>query len=179
MRCSKCAGPHDYRQHDRFCEICKSGKGKLCLPKCHNCRGPHFSNSKDCVFYINRSFFFFFLKLKGYIRYVLRIHQVHYLTNASQRDALIGLVDDHLLNNTKVPMMHINGRRRRKEADKKKRRKAERAMERTGIKRLSRLQKRQDSQNRPCRVTKRTTKIHDAEGIAFMCRGTKVRFGTQ
>ena len=55
MRCSKCAGPHDYRQHDRFCEICKSGKGKLCLPKCHNCRGPHFSNSKDCVFYINRS----------------------------------------------------------------------------------------------------------------------------
>ena len=55
MRCSKCAGPHDYRQHDRFCEICKSGKGKLCLPKCHNCHGPHFSNSKDCVFYINRS----------------------------------------------------------------------------------------------------------------------------
>ncbi|KAF8661656.1 hypothetical protein AX14_007197, partial [Amanita brunnescens Koide BX004] len=29
MRCSKCAGPHDYRQHDRFCETCKSGKGKL------------------------------------------------------------------------------------------------------------------------------------------------------
>ena len=55
MRCSKCAGPHDYRQHDRFCEICKSGKGKLCLPKCHNCRGPHFSNSKDCIFYLNRS----------------------------------------------------------------------------------------------------------------------------
>ena len=55
MRCSKCAGPHDYRQHDRFCETCKSGKGKLCLPKCHNCRGPHFSNSKDCIFYINRS----------------------------------------------------------------------------------------------------------------------------
>ncbi|KAF8701568.1 hypothetical protein AX14_000388 [Amanita brunnescens Koide BX004] len=55
MRCSKCAGPHDYRQHDRFCEICKSGKGKLCLPKCHNCHGPHFSNSKDCIFYLNRS----------------------------------------------------------------------------------------------------------------------------
>ncbi|KAF8697727.1 hypothetical protein AX14_001267 [Amanita brunnescens Koide BX004] len=55
MRCSKCAGPHDYRQHDRFCETCKSGKGKLCIPKCHNCRGPHFSNSKDCVFYLSRS----------------------------------------------------------------------------------------------------------------------------
>ncbi|KAF8688257.1 hypothetical protein AX14_003489 [Amanita brunnescens Koide BX004] len=55
MRCSKCAGLHDYRQHDRFCEICKGGKGKLCVPKCHNCHGPHFSNSKDCVFYLNRS----------------------------------------------------------------------------------------------------------------------------
>ena len=55
MRCSKCAGPHDYRQHDCFCEVCKSGKGKLCLPKCHNCHGPHFSNSKDCIFYLNRS----------------------------------------------------------------------------------------------------------------------------
>ncbi|KAF8723941.1 hypothetical protein AX14_008984 [Amanita brunnescens Koide BX004] len=55
MRCSKCAGPHDYRQHDRYCEVCKAGKGHLCLPKCFNCRGAHFSNSKDCVFYINRS----------------------------------------------------------------------------------------------------------------------------
>ena len=55
MHCSKCAGLHDYRQHDRFCEICKAGKGKLCVPKCHNCRGPHFSNSKECVFYLNRS----------------------------------------------------------------------------------------------------------------------------
>ncbi|KAF8660108.1 hypothetical protein AX14_007474 [Amanita brunnescens Koide BX004] len=55
MRCSKCAGLHDYRQHDRFCDICKSGKGRLCVPKCHNCHGPHFSNSKDCVFYLNRS----------------------------------------------------------------------------------------------------------------------------
>ena len=55
MRCSKCAGLHDYRQHDRFCEICKGGKGKLCVPKCHNCHGPHFSNSRDCVFYLNRS----------------------------------------------------------------------------------------------------------------------------
>ena len=50
MRCSKCAGLHDYKQHDRFCDICKSGKGKLCLPKCHNCHGPHFASSKDCVF---------------------------------------------------------------------------------------------------------------------------------
>ncbi|KAF8676368.1 hypothetical protein AX14_004953 [Amanita brunnescens Koide BX004] len=55
MRCSKCAGLHDYRQHDRFCDICKSGKGKLCLPKCYNCHGPHFASSKDCVFYLNRS----------------------------------------------------------------------------------------------------------------------------
>ena len=55
MRCSKCAGLHDYRQHDRFCDICKAGKGKLCIPKCHNCHGPHFSSSKECVFYLNRS----------------------------------------------------------------------------------------------------------------------------
>ena len=55
MRCSKCTGLHDYRQHDRFCDICKSGKGKLCLPKCYNCHGPHFASSKDCVFYLNRS----------------------------------------------------------------------------------------------------------------------------
>ena len=55
MRCSKCAGPHDYRQHDRYCDICKAGKGRLCVPKCHNCHGPHFANSKDCVFYLNRS----------------------------------------------------------------------------------------------------------------------------
>ncbi|KAF8659200.1 hypothetical protein AX14_007643 [Amanita brunnescens Koide BX004] len=55
MRCSKCAGPHDYRQHDRYCELCKAGKGRLCIPKCHNCHGPHFANSKDCVFYLNRS----------------------------------------------------------------------------------------------------------------------------
>ncbi|KAF8703057.1 hypothetical protein AX14_014245 [Amanita brunnescens Koide BX004] len=55
MRCSKCSGPHDYKQHDRFCETCKAGKGKLCLPKCHNCHGPHFSSSKDCIFYLNRS----------------------------------------------------------------------------------------------------------------------------
>ena len=55
MRCSKCSGPHDYKQHDRYCETCKAGKGKLCLPKCHNCRGPHFSSSKDCIFYLNRS----------------------------------------------------------------------------------------------------------------------------
>ncbi|KAF8671986.1 hypothetical protein AX14_005631, partial [Amanita brunnescens Koide BX004] len=55
MRCSKCAGPHDYRQHDRYCETCKVGKGHLCLPKCFNCRGAHFANSKECVFNINRS----------------------------------------------------------------------------------------------------------------------------
>ena len=55
MRCSKCAGPHDYHQHDRYCEVCKAGKGHLCLPKCFNCRGAHFSNSKECIFYINRS----------------------------------------------------------------------------------------------------------------------------
>ncbi|KAF8722666.1 hypothetical protein AX14_009702 [Amanita brunnescens Koide BX004] len=55
MRCSKCAGPHDYRQHDRYCDTCKKWKGHLCLPKCFNCHGPHFANSKDCVFYLNRS----------------------------------------------------------------------------------------------------------------------------
>ena len=55
MRCSKCAGPHDYRQHDRYCELCKAGKGRLCIPKCHNCHEPHFANSKDCIFYLNRS----------------------------------------------------------------------------------------------------------------------------
>ena len=55
MRCSKCAEPHDYRQHDRYCETCKKGKGHLCVPKCFNCHGAHFANSKDCVFYLNRS----------------------------------------------------------------------------------------------------------------------------
>ncbi|KAF8702357.1 hypothetical protein AX14_014405 [Amanita brunnescens Koide BX004] len=55
MRCSKCGGPHDYRQHDRYCDTCKKGKGHLCLPKCFNCHGPHFANGKDCVFYLNRS----------------------------------------------------------------------------------------------------------------------------
>ncbi|KAF8639594.1 hypothetical protein AX14_010039 [Amanita brunnescens Koide BX004] len=55
MRCSKCAGPHDYRQHDRYCETCKKGKGHLCVPNCFNCHGAHFANSKDCIFYLNRS----------------------------------------------------------------------------------------------------------------------------
>ncbi|KAF8700884.1 hypothetical protein AX14_000636 [Amanita brunnescens Koide BX004] len=55
MRCSKCAGPHDFRQHDRYCETCKAGKGHLCLPKCFNCHGAHFANSKECIFYLNRS----------------------------------------------------------------------------------------------------------------------------
>ncbi|KAF8687850.1 hypothetical protein AX14_003640 [Amanita brunnescens Koide BX004] len=55
MRCSKCAGPHDYCQHDRYCDTCKAGKGHLCIPKCFNCRGAHFANSKDCIFYLNRS----------------------------------------------------------------------------------------------------------------------------
>ena len=55
MCCSKCAGPHDYRQHDRYCETCKKGKGHLCVPNCFNCHGAHFANSKDCVFYLNRS----------------------------------------------------------------------------------------------------------------------------
>ena len=55
MRCSKCTGPHDYRQHDRYCETCKAGKGHLCLPKCFNCRGAHFASSKECIFYLNRS----------------------------------------------------------------------------------------------------------------------------
>ncbi|KAF8703916.1 hypothetical protein AX14_014105 [Amanita brunnescens Koide BX004] len=55
MRCSKCSGPHDYHQHDRYCETCKAGKGHLCIPKCFNCRGAHFANSKDCIFYLNKS----------------------------------------------------------------------------------------------------------------------------
>ena len=55
MRCSKCAGPHDFRQHDRYCETCKAGKGHLCIPRCFNCHGAHFANSKECIFYLNRS----------------------------------------------------------------------------------------------------------------------------
>ena len=55
MRCSKCSGPHDYRQHDCYCETCKAGKGHLCIPKCFNCRGAHFANSKECIFYLNKS----------------------------------------------------------------------------------------------------------------------------
>ena len=55
MRCSKCTGPHDYRQHDHYCDTCKVGKGHLCVPRCFNCRGAHIANSKECVFYLNRS----------------------------------------------------------------------------------------------------------------------------
>ena len=82
----------------------------------------HFLDKANDAGAPHRIYIFFFLNWKGYIRYVLRTHRVHYLTNASRRDVLTGLVDDHLLNNTKVPMMHINGRRRREETDKKRKR---------------------------------------------------------
>ena len=53
--CARCAGMHDYRQHDRYCATCKKGPGHSCTPFCQNCRGNHMSTSKDCPFYLGRT----------------------------------------------------------------------------------------------------------------------------
>ena len=51
LRCKKCGEAHDYQNHEKFCETCQHGPGKICVPKCYNCRGNHFADSRDCVFY--------------------------------------------------------------------------------------------------------------------------------
>jgi hypothetical protein len=52
--CNKCSGNHSYKNHERHCTTCAKGPGHICSPKCINCSGPHFANSKDCPFYANR-----------------------------------------------------------------------------------------------------------------------------
>ena len=77
-------------------------------------------------------------------------------------------------------MMRINGRRRRGGADERKREiELEKAVERTGIKGLSRLQKRRYGQNRPCRSNKLDYIQFVMWGIAFMRKGATVELGTQ
>ena len=53
--CARCAGTHDLRQHDRYCETCKKGPGHACTPFCRNCRGRHMSTSHECPFWIGRT----------------------------------------------------------------------------------------------------------------------------
>ncbi|KAF8698603.1 hypothetical protein AX14_001084 [Amanita brunnescens Koide BX004] len=55
LRCRKCGEAHDYQNHEKFCETCQHGAGKVCVPKCYNCRGNHFADSRDCTFYKHRT----------------------------------------------------------------------------------------------------------------------------
>ena len=55
LRCKKCSEAHDYQNHEKFCETCQHGAGKVCVPKCYNCRGNHFANSRDCIYYKHRT----------------------------------------------------------------------------------------------------------------------------
>ncbi|KAF8676372.1 hypothetical protein AX14_004949 [Amanita brunnescens Koide BX004] len=55
LRCKKCGENHDYPNHEKFCETCQHGAGKVCVPKCYNCQGNHFADSRDCVFYKHRT----------------------------------------------------------------------------------------------------------------------------
>ena len=52
--CSKCGGHHSYKHHEKHCATCEKGAGHICVPKCVNCSGPHFSNDRSCPFYTNR-----------------------------------------------------------------------------------------------------------------------------
>ena len=53
--CACCAGTHDFRQHNRYCETCKKGPGHACTPFCRNCRRRHMSTSHECPFWIGRT----------------------------------------------------------------------------------------------------------------------------
>ena len=53
--CARCGGTHDFRQHDRYCEICKKGPGHSCIPSCRNCHGKHMSTSHECPFWQGRT----------------------------------------------------------------------------------------------------------------------------
>ena len=55
LRCKKCGENHDYPNHEKFCETCQHGAGKVCVPKCYNCQGNHFADSRDCTFYKHRT----------------------------------------------------------------------------------------------------------------------------
>ncbi|KAF8690087.1 hypothetical protein AX14_003110 [Amanita brunnescens Koide BX004] len=55
LRCKKCGEAHDYPNHEKFCETCQHGAGKICVPKCYNCQGNHFADSRDCIFYKHRT----------------------------------------------------------------------------------------------------------------------------
>ena len=55
LRCRKCGEAHDYQNHEKFCETCQHGAGKVCVPKCYNCCGNHFADSHDCTFYKHRT----------------------------------------------------------------------------------------------------------------------------
>ena len=55
LRCRKCGDAHDYQTHEKFCETCQHGAGKVCVPKCYNCCGNHFADSRDCVYYKHRT----------------------------------------------------------------------------------------------------------------------------
>ena len=55
LRCKKCGEAHDYPNHEKFCETCQHGAGKVCVPKCYNCQGNHFADSRDCTFYKHRT----------------------------------------------------------------------------------------------------------------------------
>ncbi|KAF8692820.1 hypothetical protein AX14_002381 [Amanita brunnescens Koide BX004] len=55
LRCKKCGEAHDYPNHEKFCETCQHGAGKVCVPKCYNCNGNHFADSRDCIFYKHRT----------------------------------------------------------------------------------------------------------------------------
>ena len=55
LRCKKCGEAHDYQNHEKFCETCQHGAGKVCVPKCYNCNGNHFADSRDCTFYKHRT----------------------------------------------------------------------------------------------------------------------------
>ena len=53
--CQLCAQNHATTQH--YCSICKTN-GRVCqhtLPKCKNCKEPHFANSKDCEIFVSIS----------------------------------------------------------------------------------------------------------------------------
>ena len=55
LRCKKCGEAHDYQNHEIFCETCQHGAGKVCVPKCYNCRSNHFADSHDCIYYKHRT----------------------------------------------------------------------------------------------------------------------------
>ena len=54
MICSKCAGSHPVKNHEQFCDLCKTGNGHACQPKCANCDGNHSTTNSACPFWAQR-----------------------------------------------------------------------------------------------------------------------------